>query len=112
MVAGLSWRIQNRSFIPPKIRGVPFTFITKIPGDSLLTNENASRITLHWTDIYRNEQIGASEYKLGLGVITPSALATEQYNPISKIQVINVIHMLRKWNKNLSVTQCFSSSFS
>ena len=37
MVAGLLSHPQNGSFILPKIIGVHFTFITRIPGDTLLT---------------------------------------------------------------------------
>ena len=36
MVAGQFYRTQNGSFIPPKLIGIHFTFITRIAGDILL----------------------------------------------------------------------------
>ena len=40
MVAGL-FSHPKRQFFPPKIIGIHFTFITKIPGDTLLTKMSA-----------------------------------------------------------------------
>ena len=47
MVAELSCfhRTQNGSFFPPKIIGIHFTFITKIPGGTLLTKMPAESPT-------------------------------------------------------------------
>ena len=48
------YRTNNGSFILPKTTGIHSTFITKILGDTLLSNDNASRITLHRTDFDRD----------------------------------------------------------